>query len=186
MAAFKKTLSIFLILTFILMMGAVQAQYDQDAIDMREKCRSEGAIVLVEELMKDDKKQQWKEIMQKIATGNSEWIDASACLSHGVQLGLNAFSDYAEATLAQSWAAALLENPEEMLKKTRELPLTVMCGLPLDWSDGSVEFADDFLNKALIALERVEKPYLRPGREACAVHLKFDHERFINQIKNGH
>jgi len=195
MVRLRRILSIFFSLILAFTIGVAQAQYDpalydQDGYNMLDRCRNEGSVALVDELLKNEQK-EWREVMQKIATGNTQWINASACLSHGVYYGLNLLSDYAYATLMDAWAQALLKNPKDVLRRSGEISLTVLCSLPLDFREFSVEFADDFLENALAALEITEEDndYYRRNKTACAFYLKLDHERFIAQLKeyeNGH
>jgi len=195
MVRLRRILSIFFSLILAFTIGVAQAQYDpalydQDGYNMLDRCRNEGSVALVDELLKNEQK-EWREVMQKIATGNTQWIWASACLWSGVRFGMNVLSDDADAALTEAWSSALLKNPEDLLRQNREVSLTVMCGLPLDFRGKSVEFADKFLENALAALEITEEDsdYYRRNKKACAFYLKLDHERFIAQLKeyeNGH
>jgi len=161
MAWFKKISLICFGLTFALIMNVAQAQYnpnqfDQDARDMLEKCEYGGAITLVVGLIKDEKK-EWKEVLEKISSGNSEWIDTSACLWYGVRHGLKELGwdgDFASEMLMEAWSAALLNNPEALLKRSDEISISLMCSFPTSMFDGSVEFADDFLEKAFTSEKR--------------------------------
>jgi len=193
MAWFQKILSTFLGTVMAFMIGMAQAQYnpnqhDQDARDMLERCQDEGAIAVVAGLMKDNRK-EWKEVLQKIAAGSRQWIETSACLSHGVFFGAKILAedgDYAWATLTEAWPAALLKNPEALLKQRHEISLALMCSFPLylvDHRDDSEEMADDFLEKALNSLERVEDDYLRASKEACVTYLKLDYKRYISSLE---
>jgi len=174
------------------MINAAQAQYnpnqfDQDARNMLEKCEYGGAITLVVGLMKDGKK-EWKEVLEKVSAGNSEWIDTSACLWYGVRHGLKDLGwdgDYATETLMEAWSAALLKNPEDLLKQSHEISISLMCSFPTSMFDGSEEFADDFLEKALASLERVDDDvYLQARKEACKTYLKFDYKRYITYLED--
>jgi len=198
MAYGRKILSILFGLTLALVSNIAHAQYDPDEYDqagkdMLERCKSQGAISLVNELLQD-KQQGWKEVVEKIATGNTQWIWASACLSHGVYYNSHNRTDYAWATLMDAWAQALLKNPRSLLRRDDEISYTMMCTLPLDFRGKTVEFADDFLEKALVAVENAkeadpEENYLQISKEMCKLHLKLSHERFINfleEYKNGH
>jgi len=191
MAWFQKISLAFFTLAFALIINIAQAQYDpnqhdQDARDMLERCQDGEAVALVVELMKDEKK-QWNEVLQKVASGSSQWIDTSACLWYGVRYGLKALGwdgDYAWETLMDAWSAALLKNPEDLLKQSDEISISLMCSFPTSMFDGSVEFADDFLEKALTSLERVDDGvYLQARKEACKTYLKFDHERYVTNLE---
>jgi len=192
MAYGRKILSILFGLTLVLMSSFAHAQYDpnekdQAGDDMLERCKSQGAISLVNELLQD-KQQGWEEVVEKTATGNMEWIWASICLSHGVYYNSHALTDYAWATLMDAWAQALLKNPEELLSHSLRVSHAMICTLPLDFRGKTVEFADDFLEKALSAVETVDEDY-QISKEMCKLHLKLSHERFINfleEYKNGH
>jgi len=194
MVWFRKILPIFFSAAIAFTISATQAQYnlsDHEGLDMLERCKSEGAIELVVSLMKDNRK-EWDEAMQKIVTADWRWIEASACLSHGVFFGAEALDrnggngDYAWATLTESWPQALLNNPEELLKQSHEISLALMCSFPLylvDHRDEPKEKADEFLEQALAALERVDEDYLRASKEACKTYLKFDHERYVTALE---
>jgi len=190
MAWFKKILSVLLSAAIAFTISVAQAQddsSDHDGLKMLERCKSEGASRLVLELMKDNRK-EWDEVVQKISTGDWQWIYASACLSHGVFFADAAIGwdgDYANETLMEAWSAALLNNPEDLLKQSHEISLSVMCSFPLYLFDGSVEFADDFLEKALASLERVDDDvYLQAKKEACKTYLKHDYKRYITYLED--
>jgi len=182
----RKILSILLGLTLALMSNFAHAQYnpdeyDQAGKDMLERCRSQGAISVMNELLQD-KQQGWEEVVEKTATGNMQWIWASICLSHGLYYNSHDRTDYAWATLMDAWAQALLKNPRELLSHSLEISHAMICTLPLDFRGKTVEFADDFLAKALSAVETVEEDY-QISKEMCKLHLKLSHERFINFLK---
>jgi len=181
MIYFNKIFSILLGLFFVFSAHISYAQYDPIGRDMLERCKDEGAISFVDELLQD-RQQGWKDVAKNIATGNKAWIDVSICLAPGIYFSSHERADYAWATLADAWAQALLEKPAALLERDREAPLSEICSLPLDYRGKSVEFADDFLKKALAVLETVEDNHLQQSKKTCAFHLKLDHERFVNQL----
>lgn len=105
----------------------------------------------------------WQMMMNKIRTGDGDWIGQIANLVAPAAEG-KATND-----INTALAYALPKNPEAVLLTGWRYPLYNVCSLPFDEPDA---FVTDYVDKALAAMHTVDKPYLKEIREHCAARLK--------------
>jgi len=161
--------------------------YPQDGRKLFERCEQEGAATVINQFIRED----WDLLAEKVAAGDSSWIEASACLNHGFYYGgtsdLTDYSkgdwmDYGWWVVTEAWVKALLKNPVAILKVDVGASLSGVCRLPIEADKKSVELADEHLAKALASLESVEDEHLEVHKKACQLYLTHDHERVIKRL----
>ena len=151
---------------------------------MIEDCKSKGPFVVVNALAEGDKK-KWKELMAKVASGDDDWIDASACLSIGV--AYNGFVSFQSLDIA--WATALPKNPVGVLGLLGEVRVATVaaCSMPFispHPSEGKrpgSEFIETYMKNTLGALETITDDLMKPVAEDCERYLKDAYERYKNR-----
>jgi len=164
--------------------------YSQDGAgeDMLKRCEQEGPATVVNQFIRED----WDLLAEKVAAGDTSWIEASACLNHGIYYGGKSeltddgkydWGDYGWWVMTEAWGQALLKNPVAILHINVGVSLDSACRLPIEADKKSVELADDFLAQALASLETVEDEDLEIHKKVCQLYLSDDHERVIERIK---
>lgn len=120
-------------------------------------------------------------MLEKIASGNADWIDTSACLAIGA-----AFSPDMKTRRALNiaWAKALPKSPAAILELEGEYGLSTVraCSMPFDQAEP--EFIESYREAALRALKTVTGQVMEAEREDCEKHLRKAYERFKAGRKN--
>jgi len=164
---FASVLSILSVLIVFLLLTFASAQPPISAEDLINRCRTEGSIALVRDLAADNGK-EWDAVIEKIASGDPRWIDASACLITGVYFGGHA-SLWLD--LEVTWAKLLTSHPREILRlEMRGVSILKACGLP--FIEPEEEFIEDYVVRTLKALDGVEDVSLQDAKKACQLVLK--------------
>jgi len=158
--------------------------------EMVQLCMREGAANVLVNFGRDG----WDAFGKKVAIGDPDWVEASACLVQGIQFyrGDDApgdtLGDYGDAILKDAWREVLLKNPKILLELQHKISAQLTCSYPYEASwDFTDELADDYLERGLAVLASVEDKNLQTEREVCALYLQQDHQRIktlINQKKN--
>jgi len=161
-----------------------------DGEEMVQICAREGAANIVD----DFDRRGWDILGERAATGDWGWLNASACLAHGLNFFIdNApdpnkedLGDYGVATLGDAWQEVLLKNPEKILSFTGKIPLEWVCSYPYEaaWDYKTAEVIDEYLDKMLAALARVDNENLQIGKQVCEMYLKYYHKGFREDIAN--
>jgi len=155
--------------------------------DMLKRCEQEGAAAVVNQFARED----WDLLAEKVAAGDTSWIEAAACLNHGLYYGgkgdliddsKDDWGDYGWWVLTEAWGQALLKNPVAILRTEAGASLRGACRLPLEADEKSVEFADDFLAKALASLDKVKEDHFEVSKKVCQLYLTLNHERVIKRL----
>jgi len=164
----------------------------RDGAEMVQICAREGAANIVD----DFDRRGWDALKERAATGDPDWLDASACLAHGLKFFVDKeynpnkenLGDYGVAVLIDAWQEVLLRNPEKILGFGDKIPLGWVCGYPYEaaWDYNTVELVDEFLNKMLAALEKVDDEELQLNKKICELYLKDAHEGFREDLANRH
>ncbi len=130
--------------------------------EVREAFYRYSAPAIVEKLM-ENKGANWDMIMSKVKSGDDEWIEhVTSFIAPGAE-------GKAVADITIAYAYALPKNPEAVLLVGRQYPLYNICSLPFPEQDA---FIEDYAGRALSAIKKTDKPYLREVRNNCAIRLK--------------
>jgi len=157
--------------------------------EMIKICVREGATNVVNQFDKRD----WDILGERVATGDRYWIEASACLVQGKNFFIfedidpdKRLGDYADAVLRDAWQKVLLKTPEIILELGEKIPLEWVCRYPYEaaWDYKTVEVVDEYLDKMLAALARVDNEDLQLDKEICEIYLKHYHKIFREDLAN--
>jgi len=159
--------------------GSVNAQDFITAKEFENRCYNEGAVDVVNELSVGDVDNPvWVNILRKIASGDEEWLKASACIGKnydysnvnvGVDIGI-------------AWAEALPKNPRAVLTLSlMGISLGRICSFPI--IEPTREWAAQYVKDTLAALEAIPDDAqmwnspLKIERDVCILRLKDAYER---------
>jgi len=179
-----KTL-IILVISFVSypIVGYAQTETVLDAKEILARCKSEGAVNIVNELTSSEMQKDWIRLTEYVETGDTAWIEASACLMPGTLESYSA-SDWIFLKLA--WLEALTKNPTAMLEiEYQGVALEDTCELP--HIEPEEDFLVQYVKDTLAALDKVDAPHLQEGKQRCMRMMKAafddpDRCKLINEI----
>jgi len=167
----------------IVMLGAFaalssQVSYAQEfftAQEFDDRCSKEGAAHLVDELLIGNWDNPiWSNILENIASGDEDWIRASACMG-------KAFG-YTDQTVIVSlniaWAEALPKNPQAVLSLSGYgISLGRICSFPIIEPERA--WAAQYVKDTLAALETIpdDTKHLGIEKQVCILRLKDAYEK---------
>jgi len=166
--------------------GLVYAQELPDAKEFENQCWQDGAVNYINEITHGTDLPVWGELLDKIASGDEDWIRASACIAQN--------SDYSSQSMKIdiyiSWALALPKNPQAVLGLAAfSIPLRQMCSFRI--IEPEREWAAQYVKDTLAALETIPDDAqiwdipLDIERQVCALRLKDAYEKnMIMPIEN--
>jgi len=151
--------------------------------EMLKICVREGAANVINGF----DQRGWDILGERVATGDRDWVNASACLVQGknffvfedLNLSTRELGDYATAVLSDAWREVLLKKPEIILELRERISFAWTCSYPYEAvldETHTVEWADDYLEQGLAALARVDNEYLQTEKEVCEIYLKRRHK----------
>jgi len=194
MIIFRKMTTILFSFTLAFSINFSHAQNDvavQDGKSLLKRCVYEGPSNVANGFSKKD----WDELGEKVAAGDEEWVEASACLYHafgfhredysiGKDAGEGDLGDYALQTLNEAWTELLLKDPKPLLELGDKISFSPICRYPMWIEKQPIEWVNDCLEKALTAINKVEDDgYTRSSKRECEFYLRLDRERvMINMI----
>jgi len=159
--------------------SCASAEQELSAEEMLKRCVKEGSVALVGELVL---RNEWEQVIAKIATGEDEWIYVAECLSHGVYFGED---ETAYGFFMPALAKALHKNPSDVLRLERSgVSLGDVCRLPF-WEE-DFAFVDDYVNQVLPVLDAktvVGKRVNMDYAEICAFRMRDAYERIKAKIR---
>jgi len=178
-----KTL-IILMISFVSypIVGYAQTETVLDAKEILARCKSEGAVNVVNELTSSELQKDWIRLTEYVETGDTAWIEASACLMPGTHLGKSAS---AWIFLKLAWLDALTKNPTAMLEiEYQGASLENICRLP--HIEPEEDFLAQYVKDTLAALDKVDAPHLQEKKQLCMRIMKAAFEdpnrcKFINE-----
>jgi len=172
---FTKISKIITIVGF-LVVSSLNSIYAQDFLTAKEfddKCAKEGAVNVVDELACGWDHPVWSNILDNIASGDEEWIRASACIGQN--------SGYSNVTVGVDinivWALALPKNPRAILALSgMDISLGRICSFRI--IEPEREWAAQYVIDTLAALEAIPDDAtmwnipLAIERDVCILRLK--------------
>jgi len=155
-----------------LMMSGAYAEDFLNAKTLLARCESEDPVALVDEITLRNNHQDWDEIAERVATGDSEWIAASGCLMTGTKGSISAID---RIILRMAWIEALPKNPTALLQvEYQGYSLERLCELP--HIEPEEEFLAQYVKETLAALEKVDAPHLQEGKQSCMSRMQTTYE----------
>jgi len=165
--------------------GSVNAQDSITAKEFENRCYNEGAVDVVNELSVGGwDNPVWVNILENIASGDKEWLRASACIGEnsGYSNGNIGFD------VSIAWAEALPKNPRAVLTLSlMGISLGRICSIPI--IEPTREWAAQYVKDTLAALEAIPDDAQVPDdaqiwslplkieRDVCILRLKDAYER---------
>jgi len=165
----------------IIMVAAVaalfpQISFAQDLPSAKEfdgKCSRDGGNEYLDEITREWDNPIWENLLEKVASGDEEWIRASSCMgrkfdyyNHTVIINLNSV-----------WAEALPKNPQAVLGLAGYgISLKRICAFPIVEPERA--WAAQYVKDTLAALEAIPddaKMWNMPlaiERDVCILRLK--------------
>jgi hypothetical protein len=130
---------------------------------IEQSIRSHGARQTVQSL---ERRKQFDAVLDRIATGNTAWVEIAPALAKGTDAG-------SAEGLTVALATALPKNPPAVLAVLDDGPVTgaqAVCGLP--FIEPGQKEATDYLARAIPAVAAVADSPRVPRRAACLDALR--------------
>jgi len=184
MSFFRNIKIAFAAVIFIFSPHLVKAQ---EAESLLKRCVYEGPSNVANGFSKQD----WGELGKKVGAGDEKWVELSACLYHafnfhredysiGKDAGEGDLGDYALQTLNEAWTNLLLKDPKPLLELGDKISFEAVCSYPMWIEKQPIEWVDEYLEKALAAINKVENNgYTRTSKRECEFYLRLDRERVL-------
>jgi len=157
----------------------VHADQELSARGLLERCDKEGSVTLINELTLG---KQWRQITDKIATGEDAWVEVAGCLSRGVYFGKD---ETAYGFFVPALAKALLRDPNTVLSlESSGVSLGDVCRLPF-WEE-DFAFIEDYIGQVLPILDEkaiIGKRVNMDYAEICALRMRDAYERTKAEIR---
>jgi len=148
------------------------------AKEFADKCGRDGGVKYLDEITREWNNPIWVNLLEKVASGDEEWIRASSCMGRSF--------DYTNQTVIVSlnivWAQALPKHPKAVLALSgMDISLGRICSFPIIEPERA--WAAQYVKDTLAALEAIPDDAkmwnipLNIEKQVCALYLKDAYER---------
>jgi len=160
------------------LISCAYAEQDLTAEKLLERCAKEGSIALVNRLTLGD---EWKQVADKIATADDDWIEVARCLFHGVYFGED---EWAFDPFMPAMAEALRKKPTVILGFEHSgISLLNVCSLPFD---EDLAVLENYMQEVLPRLDElavIGKRVNSDSAEICSMRMRNAYERRKERIR---
>lgn len=130
---------------------------------LRESCYNSGAVNTVRALTAEGST-MWAELMEHIASGDSNWIIHVPLFASGTDAG-------SATQLTIALAKALPKNPQAVLSLEYSfVSLRNVCSLPFINPDE--DFIRQYSQEVLRSMREVSDPYMQMDKDICLIRLR--------------